>query len=453
MSIPIWQFHDPKNRRSQPSRWVGDVYAEHILDYTEEADEVGEGWRSLQALLEAAYGWLPDEKGVVNRRAAPSAGRRYPIELLVVRRRNGASEVFHYDFLLHKFRGISVEDCGNDILSGIELSGPDDVAIIVSAFPWRTIQRYGSRGYRYIHTDAGAVIANLFHIGREWSFEVGRCRVIATRDVEKTIAPDGGLWCIASLVVRGTRGIDVPRPDLFIHELTRDDPEPSSRYSPALAGSELIRKNWFNSEDGVGLEIDCPEIPLALPPDWHARRRSANRFDTCGIAETSASEAIRRVKELTHSIAEFSGLPFRAVKVQRMDGQPAQCEVLGGADTADSKIFAENRALAEIVQAHIEQQTIVAEAPLWFILALRTQDPSKMEYSIAALWSGLWASGCYKIALGLGLGTTSIGGFSDKDLSESLGVIEMQPMLMQVYGRPVDGVKIDAVPSIDGPVQ
>lgn len=108
-------------------------------------------------LLWAAQGITDRAAGL---RAAPSAGALYPLELDVVT----PSGVFRY----HPMNHVIVRRTEEDMRANLARAalGQDSVAaapcvIAISAVTARTTRKYGTRGARYVHIEAGHAAQNI----------------------------------------------------------------------------------------------------------------------------------------------------------------------------------------------------------------------------------------------------------------------------------------------------
>jgi SagB-type dehydrogenase family enzyme len=106
--------------------------------------------------------------GTGGRRAAPSAGATYPLEIFVVVGNNGArtlaAGIYHYDVDNHS---LSLHQRGDfqqklaDTALGQSSIARCPVDIVVCAIHPRTAYRYGHRGERYVHMEVGHVGENV----------------------------------------------------------------------------------------------------------------------------------------------------------------------------------------------------------------------------------------------------------------------------------------------------
>lgn len=94
------------------------------------------------------------------RRTAPSAGARYPLELLVVTPRG----CFAYDPPHHRIVRRTEDDL-RPALQWAALSqeavGQSPAVFAITAVPARTTEQFGSRGERYVYLEAGHAAQNL----------------------------------------------------------------------------------------------------------------------------------------------------------------------------------------------------------------------------------------------------------------------------------------------------
>lgn len=120
--------------------------------------------REVAQLLWAGQGAV---KG--GRRTAPSAGATYPMELYLVVREMGVENlvpgIYRYNPEPHTLTLVERGDLSQHLYraaleQGWVLEAP--VNIVLTAYPPRTVTRYGNRGYRYIYMEAGHVSQNIY---------------------------------------------------------------------------------------------------------------------------------------------------------------------------------------------------------------------------------------------------------------------------------------------------
>ena len=147
-------------------RLTGDVSLEQALlerrsvrDYADEPVSV----EDLSQLLWAAQGVTADWGG----RTAPSAGALYPLEVEVVAVRVSGLDPGAYRYVsgAHHLVPVHPGDITGEVLaaSGDQGSVGDAAAVLViSAVYERTTAKYGERGIRYVHMEAGHAAQNVY---------------------------------------------------------------------------------------------------------------------------------------------------------------------------------------------------------------------------------------------------------------------------------------------------
>jgi SagB-type dehydrogenase family enzyme len=117
----------------------------------------------LSQLLWAAQG----SSGIEGRRTAPSAGALYPLEVFVVAGNvTGLSVgIYSYDPQKHQLVWIAEGDA-REKLSSAALRQPSigkaAAVLVISGVYERTTSKYGERGIRYVHMEAGHAAQNVY---------------------------------------------------------------------------------------------------------------------------------------------------------------------------------------------------------------------------------------------------------------------------------------------------
>jgi SagB-type dehydrogenase family enzyme len=118
----------------------------------------------VSQLLWAAQG-ITGEDGI--KRAAPSAGAKYPLEIFVVA--GGvddlASGVYHYLPATHSLEVIRRGDLRSELCDEAlsqEWVKEAALSIVIAGVYERTMEKYGERGIRYVHVEVGAVAENIY---------------------------------------------------------------------------------------------------------------------------------------------------------------------------------------------------------------------------------------------------------------------------------------------------
>jgi len=116
----------------------------------------------VSQLLWAAQGITSSQGG----RAAPSAGGTYPLEIYVAAGKVTGLEagVYHYLPQQHALAPVKSGDLRRDLQEASHDQtwvGAAPVVFVIGAVYERTTKRYGDRGVRYVHLEAGHAAQNL----------------------------------------------------------------------------------------------------------------------------------------------------------------------------------------------------------------------------------------------------------------------------------------------------
>lgn len=186
-SIPEPHYLNNETMKLPEPKYVSNTSIEEALHERRSVREFIDELLSLEEvsqLLWAAQG-ISDPGGMY--RTAPSAGALYPLEVyLVVSRVKGVAEGA-YKYVPHQHEILRVRD-GNvrDELKAAALGqsciGMSAVVIVISAVYERTTQKYGKRGNRYVHMEAGHAAQNIYL--QAVSLNLGMVAVGAFKDAE-----------------------------------------------------------------------------------------------------------------------------------------------------------------------------------------------------------------------------------------------------------------------------
>jgi SagB-type dehydrogenase family enzyme len=165
----------------------------------------------LSALLISSCGISPQKGGGGNFRAYPSAGARFPIEIYPIVFRsseNLKSGLYHYSLREHALdvlwdREFTDEDI--DELFTYPWVKRAAVAFVMTAVFWRTNNKYGERGHRYILLEAGHIGQNIYLTAE--ALGLACCALGGTRDkaLEQLLDIDGVTESVVYAVAAGKR--------------------------------------------------------------------------------------------------------------------------------------------------------------------------------------------------------------------------------------------------------
>lgn len=120
----------------------------------------------VSQILWAAQGITDEDEGF---RAAPSAGALYPLELYAVVGENGVADlsagVYHYLPAGQTMEKTLEEDVTNDLMQAAlnqSFIAEAPVSLVITAEYSRVTNKYGERGRRYVHMEAGHAAQNVY---------------------------------------------------------------------------------------------------------------------------------------------------------------------------------------------------------------------------------------------------------------------------------------------------
>lgn len=152
----------------------------------------------LSSLLKYSCG-LVDRKTETGRRSYPSAGARFPIEAycLVLNPGEGLRHgLFHYNIKDHSLEILLEEKITREELEKIasyEFIANSSLIIFLTAVFWRTQNKYGERGYRFVLIETGHIGQNVYLVSEALGLKccaVGGFRV-SDRQIEEYLDIDG----------------------------------------------------------------------------------------------------------------------------------------------------------------------------------------------------------------------------------------------------------------------
>jgi SagB-type dehydrogenase family enzyme len=118
----------------------------------------------LSAILGASYGRARATHPNAARRAVPSAGALYPLELYVLALHVAELEpaAWHYHPFRHRLERLAPVDADDTRAAVVDQAVLETAAavLVVTAVFWRTRFKYGLRGYRFALLEAGHVMQN-----------------------------------------------------------------------------------------------------------------------------------------------------------------------------------------------------------------------------------------------------------------------------------------------------
>jgi len=413
--------------------------------------------QSASQLFEWAYGYRdPAHKGQRLTRRAPSAGALYPTELLFVTHADQEWLVLYYHFASHAFYRVPVQR-PEAVANALGLSEVQEATLLLSVL-WRTVQRYGVRGYRYCLLDAAHVGSNLVHAARACGRDLRVSSGMLTEQLEDAIDLGRGEG-LTAVLVSGPPGNDRPIPAPAIASgpghVSSGREECPPMLSPVLNRVIAFHKSTLYDWPEFELETqNRAENTLEGLHFWERERYSAKDF-TGGEISCELYAAMIRIATMAPLVqfGRSACLTAHAIRLN-VSGLSSGCETLTDSATGAPKLSQiDSKETATQLWRACQKQNIMRSCAFAIVLGthaseLAVGDPR--NYRRAVLNAGSVTAELYRAAARWSLGTTSIGGFSDPAISKLIGEPDVYPIVIQAFGVPMqNAAKLDAIHSVE----
>lgn len=163
----------------------------------------------ISTFLYYSCGERSQQPDVRTSRTYPSGGARFPIEIypVILRQQDGIdSGLYHYSFKNHALEAVWQRTFSNediDALFTYPWTKKASMVIVMTSVFWRSQNKYGERGYRYILIESGHIGQNMYLVGNALNLKV--CALGGTRDgeIEKLIDIDSSTESVTYAVAIG----------------------------------------------------------------------------------------------------------------------------------------------------------------------------------------------------------------------------------------------------------
>ena len=182
------------------------VRRESRRDFTKEAVDL----RTLSLLLKYSCGVTGIVKDVRSRRAYPSGGARYPIEIypIVFRSSNDLEAgIYHYSVKEHMLDVVwkrSFSENNIDMLFTYPWVKNASMCILMTAVFWRTENKYREKSYEYILLEAGHISQNVYLVSEALGIKCTAMAGLRPDKIEKLLDIDGFSESVIYSLVVGT---------------------------------------------------------------------------------------------------------------------------------------------------------------------------------------------------------------------------------------------------------
>ena len=378
-------------------------------------------------LVERAFGLSERRPG---KRVVPSAGARYPIDLVLLTREQGVARALLYDPWQRRL--YALKSATSERLGERHAVLAHEVHVLLVAVFQLSVERYGARGARYCLIEAGYVASNCVETAYDetpaWEPAPSAHLCGAGADVLT------GAAAIACVVLRGTSGA------------CRSGREPvASTRGPRFSPTPWFSENMIRAEQFY-LDSRRAVAPATLPTvsvtrsvrrakPWQAQRSSCKGFapERLPAADLLALENFSRALV---AASDAASAPAVALTLFENNGQGAFSPTWQNHGNAAGHGAV---SVAEL-QLACNQKNLIQNATLVMVLSLaellhrKEAAAALSEYYRGLLHVGVLSSDIYRFCALRGIGTTIACGFEDSILVRALGLEEQSPLALHVFG-------------------
>lgn len=389
----------------------------------------------VRPALVAAYGLSKHARMDITKRNAPSAGGRYPIELLVLMSNGGSFKLFHYDAESDNFLERQAYSTRTDITLNLEHASKiiglenNQIAVILAAVLWRTVERYGIRGYRYCLIEAGYIASRIA--------EELRIGTLAMEPSKRRLDEYLGLNCSTpSLGICRISHTPINTPD--IRPPLPVAPNKVIKEQAPILSPRLTRAEQFHQRSLA--DTDNRHLPLIRALEAHSTKtRESARDFSGGALDAQQRRKISDVLDYHVRSNPTHRHLLRIVILTINENQTFAREVdLFGFEENTHTLPANCGSVTTIVQRVFQNQTLITRAGILVLIGTSSTEGATLshrEFTLRCMAAGILMADLYRVATINDIGTTTIGGFSDQGVRDLLTIPDFFPLIAQVYGE------------------
>lgn len=411
--------------------------------------------QQFKHLLEWSYGYrnIYNSNKSIKRRA-PSAGALYPTELLLLTYIEGAWSLLYYSFSEHQFYRITDIDT-RIFLAENNLSHTESQLYFISVFT-RSVQKYGVRAYRYAHLDAACISDTIARFYRSDYPDAPLSIVFPSSRLNKLTGFHHGEAISFSFILQNH--FHIPEINSYADPIQKIHnsfsgcaPYASSNLMHVLdfheraLSDKAINHAWmFNTKQETCLDY------LRL---YAEERSSAQEFHEKLVDILCYSDLCTSIVPFCLEVNKFLGIELQIIslttRVLGIQSGSAEELINGQALQIHPNI---KSSISPVLSEACQHQKIMKNAAFTFIIAMpvyETSDAGTHLYTKSIIGAGLICSKLYHLAYQHNIGTTTIGGFSEKMINAIYGNETIIPLVVQTFGHTdTTQVKIDATTTL-----
>lgn len=403
----------------------------------------------LTELLEWIYGYRNikhDNKR--NKRRAPSAGGLYPNELLLLTYIDETWKLLYYSFEKHAFFFIRNMDKGE--IGDLFLADRNKTHLFFISVLWKTVQKYGVRGFKYSLLDAGFIGCHLQHIYNKISPKEKIDLILGYQPINEFLPLKKGEEIMYS--VSFLNNFKIEKKVSIPAFISVPDNCSYNEIVPCLS-TNMIRvmdisiKTFQHQAKRFDLNKLVPFVSSDCFKDIE-NRLSANAFKN----ESPETNCLEKIKDnffkYAHQVSETFGINIHLgciINKTTDKNNTIELYYTGSNKKLSIRSFDTSKRLQNACQKQVIMGN-VAFAFVMFVVPMEIGEWSYFNYSLSILASSFICSNLYFSAMKNQIGTTTIGGFSEKQLMELLEQKNILPIVVQAFGiADTAQLKIDAL--------
>lgn len=385
--------------------------------------------------LKEALGWACGKKNNahngIQKRHIPSAGARYPTEVLAIYFMDDVYSLYYYDVDNHEmYSTFNSDQAALGEIYASHNATERDVVIVFASVLWRTLERYGVRGYRYCLIETGCMASLLNEIRGSQSDR------LILRTPTENLDRGLGLSCSTPATATCRLSLDSLSEVKNFRRAEKQGVSYIDEHTPIM--NPLLKRveKFHRKAMKAAKNIAVPESMFFFD---YEKRRSANHF-----SETLLSgEKISLLKsELVGFCGNAASKPNDSliIIVLSVEEEKFLSPVALWAYKEKLREFSipSRIDIASFTEHAFQNQDIVKRASVIVVVGMSGYQDERFDHGYFAtmtIKAGMLIADLYRLADKTDTATTTIGGFSDAQFVEILGLQNFHPLIAQVYGK------------------
>ncbi|CCG87610.1 hypothetical protein [Erwinia piriflorinigrans] len=386
--------------------------------------------------LKEALGWTCGKKNSshngIQKRYIPSAGARYPTEVLALYLADGVYQLYYYDVDEHKmYSTFNSGQAGLGEIFADHKANEKEVVIIFASVLWRTLERYGLRGYRYCLIETGCMASQLNKTTGAVNGHIALKTPTENLDKHLGLSCSTPAMATCKLELNSLKG--VKKFKIAEKKGVQYIDEQTPTMNPLLKRVEKFHRKAMKKVTRIA-------VPASMSFSEYEKRESANHFSERLLSNDDISLIKRHLVEQcrNHENERHEHLDIVILSVD--EDKFINPVMLWVRNEGVKEISLPYRSvdISSFTDNVFQQQEIVKRSSVIVMVGMSTCLTDCFDYgyfSRMSLKAGMLIADLYRLADSADIGTTTIGGFSDAQFVGKLGLDNFYPLIAQIYGK------------------